>query len=179
MSENKDETQSVPDSSGCLPPEGRLAGIDFGTVRIGIATCDPSQHWVTPYETYTRRKEKLDNEYFCKLAEDENLVGWVVGLPIHCDGKESQKSKEAREFCQWLRSATQRPYVLYDERFTTREARRLLQEAPMSAKQKKKRVDGLAAHLILSHYLENERAKAEFASREELRETPKFSGLED
>lgn len=138
-----------------LPSEGRLGGVDFGTVRIGLATCDPSQHWVTPYDTYQRRSEKLDAQYFEQLAKAEHLVGWVVGLPIHCDGKESQKSAEAREFATWLSRVTKLPYLFYDERFSTREARRLLQGSGMSSTRKKQKLDRLAAHVILSHYIDS------------------------
>ena len=138
-----------------LPEQGRLAGIDFGTVRIGIATCDTSQRWVTPYETYNRRNERLDAKYFIELAHTEQIVGWVLGLPIHCDGKESQKSGEVRLFAKWLMEHTGRPATFFDERFTSSEARRLLQDSGLSPKKKKKNLDRLAAHLILSHFLDN------------------------
>lgn len=144
-------------SENAIPVAGRLAGIDFGTVRIGIAICDPSQHWVSPLETYTRRSTSLDQAYFAKLAEQEQLVGWIVGLPIHCDGQESQKSAEARKFANQLAELTSLPIALFDERFTTAEARRLLQATELSSHQKKKRVDGLAAHLILTHFLDSRR----------------------
>jgi putative holliday junction resolvase len=140
-----------------LFPFGRLAGVDFGTVRIGIATCDPSQNWVTPFGTYVRRNENLDALYLMRLAETESLVGWVVGLPIHCDGQESQKSREVRHFAKWLREATAREVALFDERFTTAEARRLLETRQLSARRKKNRLDGLAAHLILTHFLDSQR----------------------
>lgn len=138
-----------------LPAQGRLAGIDFGTVRIGIATCDPSQRWVAPLEQYVRRTERLDGDYFRSLARQENLVGWIVGLPIHCDGQESQKSAEARKFAEWLYQVTQLPVAMFDERFTSAEARRLLETATMSGQKKKQRLDQLAAYLILTHYLES------------------------
>ncbi|MFK7737926.1 MAG: Holliday junction resolvase RuvX [Pirellulaceae bacterium] len=147
-----------------VPETGRLAGIDFGTVRIGIATCDPSQNWVTPLGTYQARNKKLDGQHFLKLASDEALVGWVIGLPIHCDGKESQKSKEVREFGAWLANLTELPIAFYDERFTTREARRLLQEADLSSAKKKKRLDQLAAHLILSHFLDHRANRSQAGS---------------
>lgn len=143
---------SAPNPS--LPKRGRLVGIDFGTVRIGLALCDPSQSWATPLETYTRRRPELDARFFSDLAEQENIVGWVVGLPIHCDGKESQKSSEARAFGQWLTELSRRPVVFFDERFTTAEARRLLGETNLSPQKRKNRLDQLAAQLILSHYLE-------------------------
>ncbi len=138
-----------------VPDEGRIAGIDFGTVRIGLALCDPSQRWVTPVATYQRRGEKQDAEYFAKLVREEQLVAWVVGLPVHLSGQESQKSTEVRHFAQWLQGVTRLPVALFDERFTTAEARRLLNETNMSPLKKKKRLDGFAAHLILTHYLEH------------------------
>lgn len=158
LSQSEPSSQSEPElvaSSGPLPVTGRLGGVDFGTVRIGLATCDPSRQWVTPYETYQRRNERLDAKYFCEMSREESLVGWVIGLPIHCDGKESQKSAEVRAFANWLTQTTSLPHVLYDERFTSREARRLLQGSEMSSKKKKMRIDRIAAHLILTHYLDS------------------------
>ena len=140
-----------------IPKQGRLAGIDYGTVRIGISTCDPSQQWVTPLATYTRRNDRLDEIYFSQLVEKVQLMGWIIGLPIHCDGKESQKSTEARRFASWLKQLSSLPVELFDERFTTAEARRLLNQTNISPQKKKKRLDGLSAHLILSHYLESRR----------------------
>lgn len=136
-----------------IPSSGRLAGIDFGAVRVGLALCDPSQTWVTPLATYVRRSESLDGDYLARLAGQEQLVGWVVGLPIHCSGDESQKSTEARQFARWLAERTGLPVALFDERFTTAEARRLLDETALSPKKRRQRLDGMAAHLILSHYL--------------------------
>ncbi len=150
-------TDDSEQSCDLLPANGRLLGVDFGTVRIGLAMCDESQNWVTPLDTYSRRNERLDGAHFANLSKAESLVGIVVGLPIHCDGKESQKSHEVRKFCHWLRGVTNLPIAHYDERFTTAEARRLLGERTLSAKAKKQKLDGVAAYLILSHYLESNR----------------------
>ncbi len=138
-----------------VPNVGRLAGIDYGSVRIGVSTCDPTQKFVNPMETYTRRTEKLDAEYFRGLAKQEHLVGWIVGLPVHCDGNESQKSIEVRAFAQWLQECTGLPFALYDERFSSKEARRLMVDTGWSPKKKKRNIDRLAAHLILTHFLES------------------------
>ncbi len=140
-----------------IPTHGRLLGIDFGTVRIGLSLCDESQTWVTPLDTYRRRTEKLDAEYWTQLVKQERLAGAIMGLPIHCDGNESQKSKEVRDFAIWLEATMDVPIGLFDERFTTSEARRLLAEHPMSSKKKKQKLDGVAAQLILSHFLEARR----------------------
>lgn len=160
-SQNDSERSEVPPPleihPDIMPEQGRLLGVDFGTVRIGLALCDESQRWVTPLDTYNRRNLRLDAAHFASLVTNEGVAGIVVGLPIHCDGKESQKSKEVRQFCIWLSDATSVPVTQFDERFTTAEARRLLDERPMSAKKKKKKLDGVAAHLILSHFLDSTR----------------------
>jgi putative Holliday junction resolvase len=143
-----------------LPTEGRLAGVDFGTVRIGLATCDPSQTWSTPLETYTRKGTEQDAHFFRSLVRAEDIVGWVLGLPIHCDGAESKKSAEVRQFASWLSEVTGVGVAFFDERFTTAEARNLLRNTGLSSKKKKDRLDGMAAHLILVHYLDSQRKAA-------------------
>ncbi|MCC6508357.1 MAG: Holliday junction resolvase RuvX [Pirellulaceae bacterium] len=143
-----------------LPEAGRLLGIDYGTVRMGLAMCDESQRWVTPLDTYHRRNERLDEQFLSQLISKELIRGIVIGLPIHSDGAESQKSREVRDFHLWLARFTDVPCVFQDERFTTAEATRLLREAGLNHEQRKKRVDRLAAHLILDHFLESRRHRS-------------------
>ena len=132
----------------------RIAGIDFGTVRIGISTADLEVGIATAYETYTRRNEKLDAEYFRKLANQERLAKFVVGLPVHLSGNESQKSHEAREFGAWLEKLTGVPVEYFDERFTSAEAEAILGDAQLTKKKRKARLDQLAAQIMLTAYLE-------------------------
>jgi len=136
------------------PVSGRLAGIDYGTVRIGIAITDPEQRIASPMTNYTRRGEKADAEYFRKLVAEERIAGIVIGLPVHLDGRESEKSGEARKFGQWLGQATGLPIVFFDERFTSVEAEQALMGAEMTKKQRKARLDKLAAQILLTAYLE-------------------------
>ena len=75
-----------------LPDEGRLAGIDFGTRRIGIAICDANQLMASPYDVCQRGSTLEDAAFFKKLVDEESLVGLVVGLPVYGSGDESQKS---------------------------------------------------------------------------------------
>jgi putative Holliday junction resolvase len=133
----------------------RIAGIDFCTVRIGIATADLDVGIAGPYETYARRNERLDAEYFRRLAFDERIVRFVVGLPVHSSGNESQKSLEARAFGAWLESTTGVPVEYFDERYTSAEAESLLLEAGLTKKRRKERLDQLAAQIMLTAYLES------------------------
>lgn len=132
-----------------------MAGIDYGTVRVGIAVTDARQTLASPYEIYARRSPPADEKYFQQLAEKEELIGFVVGLPVHLDGRESQKSREAREFGQWLTGVTGVPVVFFDERFTTAEADEFLGAAKLTKKRRKARRDKLAAQIMLTAYLES------------------------
>jgi putative Holliday junction resolvase len=140
-----------------LPVRGRLAGIDFGTVRIGIAISNADQTLASPLETYRRRNPRLDDQYFLELARQERLAGFVVGLPVHSSGDESQKSLEARAFGKHLKQLTSLPVVWFDERYTTAHAEVLLQQAGFTSKQRKRRLDKLAAQILLSAFLESSR----------------------
>jgi putative holliday junction resolvase len=132
----------------------RIAGIDFGTVRIGIAMADSSVGIAGPYETYARRSERLDAEYFRRLATEERIDRFVVGLPVFASGGESQKSGEAREFGAWLQQITGVTVEYFDERYTSAEAESILLEAGLTKKRRKERLDQLAAQIMLTAYLE-------------------------
>jgi putative Holliday junction resolvase len=132
----------------------RIAGIDYGTVRIGVATADLEVRIATPYENYTRRGPVGDAEYFRRLAREERIGRFVVGLPVHLDGNESQKSTEARTFGQWLAQTTGVAVEYFDERFTSFEAEQHLLAAKLTKKKRKERLDKLAAQIMLAAYLE-------------------------
>jgi len=140
-----------------VPPSspGRVAGIDYGTVRLGIALSDPGRTLASPYENYTRRGPKQDAQRLARLVAEEDVVLFVVGLPVHLDGRESEKSAEARAFGRWLTEATGVPVTFFDERFTTAEAEQALLGAELTRRRRKARRDMLAAQILLSAYLES------------------------
>ena len=133
----------------------RIAGIDYGTARIGIAIADTSVGIATPHENYTRRTAELDADYFRRLALDEQIGRFVVGLPVHLSGDESQKSTESRGFGAWLADTTGLPVEYFDERFTSAEAEAILGAAKLTKKQRQARRDQLAAQIMLTAYLES------------------------
>jgi putative Holliday junction resolvase len=135
-------------------PTDRIAGIDYGTVRIGIATADTEVSIAGPYENYTRRSERLDAEFFRRFAAEERISRFVVGLPVHTSGAESQKSREAHAFGDWLSQTTGVPVEFFDERYTSAEAESLLLDAGLTKKRRKERLDQLAAQIMLTAYLE-------------------------
>jgi putative Holliday junction resolvase len=134
---------------------GRVAGIDFGRVRIGVALSDPGRRIASPYQTYQRRSPQEDARWFRRLVSDQEVRLFVVGLPVHTDGTESTLSRAAQRFGQWLQEVTGVPVVFFDERFSTQWADQALRQAGIRGKKRRQKVDKLAAQILLAAYLES------------------------
>jgi putative Holliday junction resolvase len=147
---------------------GRLLGVDYGTVRVGLAVSDPDRIIASPLTTYTRRDADADAAYFRKVVADESVVGLVVGLPMHTDGREGVKAKEAREFGAWLGQVTGLPVEFADERFTTVFAESALWTAGLTHKRRKDRRDRVAAQMLLQAYIDGVAAGYPLAGRRRL-----------
>jgi putative Holliday junction resolvase len=132
----------------------RILGIDYGTVRIGLAISDPDRKIAFPLCTYERRNPELDSTYFRKVAEDEEVGQLLVGLPIHLDGRESEKAKEAKAFGEWLIQITGLPVAFADERFSSVQAEEALWSAGLTHKRRKARRDQVAAQIVLQAFLD-------------------------
>ena len=151
---------ALPSAATGSSVPGRVAAIDYGTVRLGIAISDARRTLASPLENYNRRNPTADAEHLRRLATEERVTLFVVGLPVHLDGRESQKSREARAFGQWLSEAAGVAVEFFDERFTTNEAEKMLGAAEFTKKQRKARLDKLAAQILLTAYLESGGATA-------------------
>lgn len=138
-----------------FPAKGRLLGLDYGSVRIGVAMCDPDRILASPYDTYTRQNAEADALYFQKLVKAEQIVGLVIGLPISLNDTEGPKAKETREFAAWLTSVVPLPVEFVDERFTTSAAEQSLIAAGVKRDQRKGKRDRIAAVFILQSYLDS------------------------
>ena len=147
---------------------GRLVGIDFGTVRIGLAISDLNQTLASPFEIYRPSGSVRDAKYFRKLVELERVAGFVVGLPVHLDGRDSQISVAAEEFAKWLQETTEIPVALFDERFTSAFAEEVVREAGLTRAKRKQVLDKLAAQILLTSYLESDRAATKPVDRKGL-----------
>jgi len=121
---------------------------------VGIAVTDTERIVASPLQVYRRVNSVADQRFFRALAEDEALVGWVVGLPVHTSGDESQKSREARHYGQWLAEVTELPVRFFDERYTSQGADQLLLEGALTGRRRKLKRDMVAAQIMLSAYLE-------------------------
>ncbi|HCX73179.1 MAG TPA: Holliday junction resolvase RuvX [Candidatus Cloacimonas sp.] len=130
----------------------RIMGIDFGTVRVGIALSDPMQIIARPYVVLAN-----DSTIFTKINKiisEKNVSQIVLGLPVNLSGEDTEKTKEVREFAKKLKKTTQIPLTFSDERYTSVEANQLLEKMGYSIRDSRKVIDKVAAALILKGYLE-------------------------
>ncbi len=118
--------------------------------------CDSEQKLAGPLATYVRRSPDLDAKYFRELIQGEKIVGLVIGLPLHLSGRDSQKSNEVQQFGKWIGELSGCPFVYYDERFSTAIADELI-GGELTKKQRRARIDKIAAQVILSSFLESNR----------------------
>ncbi len=140
-------------------PRGRVAGIDYGRRRIGVAVCDSERIIASPLcVRETMGDHTADAAFFQSLARDEELAGFVVGLPLHADGSSSGMSQEAQRFGGWLARATGLPVAYHDERYTSHEAAGMLSGIGLSRGQKKSQSDAVAAQVILRSWMDAEKA---------------------
>ena len=152
--EESDQTGAIE-----LPHAGVLLGIDYGTKRIGVAVSDRDQKFSSPLYNHQRQGTQGDTRFFRTLVEEYRPVGMVIGLPIHLSGDESEKSREARKFADWLSSVVGLPYCFQDERFSSFQAECLMTDAALTKKQRKDRIDKIAAQILLQNFLESRRVQ--------------------
>jgi len=157
--EGSGKRQPAPGDSGGsrseVPRHGRLLGLDFGTVRIGLAVCDEEQRLAVPLETYTRRDPERDARHLTSVLRDYRIVGLVIGLPLHMGGEEGKKAGEARRFGAWAGSIARLPVAFWDERLTTSQADEHLEAANLSPKKRKLLRDKIAAQIMLQSFLDS------------------------
>ena len=146
------------DSAADLPATGRLLGIDWGEVRIGLALSDESQFLATPLDTLTRRAGKrFPMPRFLELVAAHAPVGLVVGLPLTGEGEEGDSSAAARQLAASVAGRTGLPLALWDERMSTARALGLIREQGGSTRGRREEVDALAAAVLLQHFLDSRR----------------------
>ncbi len=161
MSDTVDDR--LPDRPGDDDPgRGRRIGIDVGTVRIGVASCDPDGILATPVETVQRDKRDRSGKHLRRLVTliaEYEAVEVVVGLPRTLADRAGTSAVDAVTLADQLaRRIAPIPVRLADERLTTVTAQRSLREAGVRAKGQKAMIDQAAAVGILQNWLDQRRA---------------------
>jgi putative Holliday junction resolvase len=136
--------------------DGVRLGVDVGTVRVGVAACDPGGLLASPLATLARDpRGDADIVKLARLAAEREAVEVVVGLPRSLSGKSGPAARAAREYAALLAERIDPiPVRLSDERLTTVEATRRLAEAGTRGRKGRQVVDRSAAVLILQGWLD-------------------------
>jgi putative holliday junction resolvase len=137
-----------------MPESGRVLALDVGSKRIGVAITDLLGITAQGLETIQRQNKRKDMETLGRLLKDYEVREVVVGLPLRLSGAEGTQSEKMRRFASDLESHFGVTVHLWDERWTSTEANRLLRETELSIQKRGRAVDRMAAILILQSWME-------------------------
>ncbi|WP_231391790.1 Holliday junction resolvase RuvX [Arthrobacter sp. 35W] len=146
-------------------PKGPKLGVDVGTVRVGLAACDPDSILATPVRTVGRDvKKNSDIAIVLREARERAVVEIFVGLPRTLKGAEKASAEMARTYANLLVGALAAaemavPVRLVDERLSTVSAHQALHAAGMDSRDHRKVVDQVAAAGILQHAIDMEKSR--------------------
>ena len=151
-----------------------ILALDYGRARIGVAIADAETRMAKPLSTLDRINRNEDMRRLRELAREQGVTQIIVGLPLRLDGSHGEMAEEASRFAERVRKQVGLPVEMVDERLTSWEAQRMLEEQggrvlnpPVRAgggrdfdKVRKTKMDGrmtvdaMAATVMLKEYLE-------------------------
>jgi putative holliday junction resolvase len=155
----------------------RLMALDVGKARIGVAISDATGFLASPYTTlHVTRDEAQTWKAIQHLIDETEAEGLVIGLPISLDGEIHSQGERVQAFAERLKDHVTIPCTFWDERLSTVEAERLLDErgeteqgkhrkangrkrVQAKRRRRKQEVDALAAAVILQEYLDQHVSK--------------------
>jgi len=169
--------KEVSSKQGAVQPKsaqraGKILALDYGRTKIGLALADSQARIATPHDTLERVNRNEDIRRLREFVRDHNVLQIVVGLPLRLDGSHGDMAEETARFANRLRKQIGIPIAMMDERLTSWEAERILEEELgrrithetthdgkrrlLRNVQGKYTVDAIAATVILREYLSRE-----------------------
>lgn len=132
----------------------RIASIDYGLKRIGLAISDENQIIATALGVIEAGKESGETiRRVLEALKSYSLEKILVGFPLHLNGKEGTLAPEVKQFVALLEKEVSCPVICVDERLTTAQADRSLKEGGFNRKKRAKVVDAISALIILQGHL--------------------------
>jgi putative Holliday junction resolvase len=134
-----------------------IIGIDWGSVRVGVAATDELGLLAHPVACLKNLPEAKLAAEIAALAKKLSAAKIVMGLPTHLDGRENKNAQTIRLLAARLENAAGVPVVLTDERLTSWQAAGHLKDNKRSASKKSGDRDLIAACLILQNYVNGQK----------------------
>ena len=135
----------------------RIMGLDVGSKTVGIALSDELGWTAQGLKTLKIDEEKSEFGFdeLETIIKEYGVDRVVIGLPKNMNGTIGPRGEASQQFAAEIERRFSLPVVLWDERLTTMAAERVLLEADISRKKRKKVIDKMAAVLILQGYLDS------------------------
>jgi len=133
----------------------RILAVDHGEKRIGLALSDPTATIASPLRVIKHVSRLLDAAQVANLANENDAVLIVIGQSFDEEGNPNLAGRRAAKFAEALKEQTNIPVELFDESFSTQDARATRIEMGVSRKQRSGHMDELAAVMILRSYIES------------------------
>ena len=133
----------------------RYLGIDLGSKTVGLAMSDTTLTIASTYKTIFFK----DEDYNSTINEikEYNITKIILGLPKNMNNTLGERAEITLKYKELLEKSTDLPVIMFDERLTSVISNSILIEADMSRKKRKKKVDSIAAQIILQDYLNKEK----------------------
>ena len=137
----------------------RVMALDVGHKRIGVALSDPGQVLASTLQVIERKGRQRDLATVVQLVRQHEVGRIIVGYPRSLNGTVGQQARFVERYVAVLEkklgdSSLDVPVVLWDERFSTVVADRLMAEAGRKGRERRERIDAVAAAVILQDYLD-------------------------
>jgi len=139
----------------------RILAVDHGEKRIGLALSDPTATIASPLKVIEHVSRLMDAAQVADLAQENDAGLIVIGQSFDEEGKPNLAGRRAAKFAEALKGQTQIPVILWDESFSTQDARAARIEMGVSRKKRAGHMDELAAVMILRSYLDANSSLAE------------------
>ncbi len=133
----------------------RYMAIDFGDKRTGLAVCDADETIASPLTVLTGQGALP--ERIAEAIKTQQIDAVVLGLPLNMDGTEGGRVKIVRKFAEELITFIDVPVQFHDERLSSFDAEGKFAGSELTRKQKKRRLDAVAAATILQSFLDHKR----------------------
>ncbi|MFP7297532.1 Holliday junction resolvase RuvX [Neobacillus niacini] len=135
----------------------RIMGLDVGSKTVGIAISDELGWTAQGLKTLKidEEKNKFGFEEIGQLIEEYGISKVVIGLPKNMNGSIGPRGEAIKRYAEQIENQFSVSTILWDERLTTMAAERVLLEADVSRKKRKKVIDKMAAVMILQGYLDS------------------------
>ena len=151
LDNNKTELDALKDIKAT---SGKLLAVDFGDVRTGLAVSDASRLLASGIGCISVGGIEKTVEAVALAAEENRVVGIIVGLPKNMDGSEGSRAERCKKFARLLKEQSGLLVTVFDERMTTMTASRYLNETNTKGKKRKGVIDTLSAQIILQNCLD-------------------------